>query len=163
MKVFDGERLKKLRERKYSQEELADMLRVSNVTISKWENGLQEPRAKRVSELARILGTTSAYLMGDTDNSDPTGELTMRDFSKKLNEEGVAQSFNMGQSNGMLFLKNGPYEVSVPDNERNGKIFWEIVSKMLDSVVQPKGIDASMNIVDGGQGNYHGNVITTKE
>lgn len=158
-----GERLKHLREGRYSQEDLAEKLNVHNNTISKWENGSQVPRVKNVAELARVLGTTPAYLLGDTDNPSPTAELAMQDFSKKFNEEGVAQSFSMGQSNGMLFLKNGSYEVSVPDNERNGKIFWEIVSKMLDSVSQPKGdIDASMNIVDGGQGNYHGNVITTK-
>ena len=157
-----GERLRKLREGKYTQEELAEKMNVHSITISKWETGAQIPHGSRISELARVLGTTPAYLLGDTDNPDPTAELTMRDFSKKLNEEGVAQSFNMGQSNGMLFLKNGSYEVSVPDNERNGKIFWEIVSKMLDSVSQPKGgIDASMNIVDGGHSNnYHGNVVT---
>lgn len=63
-----GERLKQLREGKYSQEDLASMLNVHNNTISKWENGTQEPRAKRVAELAKILGTTSAYLLGDTDN-----------------------------------------------------------------------------------------------
>ena len=63
-----GERLKKLREGKYSQEDIANMLHVHNNTISKWENGIQEPRANRVKKLAKILGTTSAYLLGDTDN-----------------------------------------------------------------------------------------------
>ena len=67
-----GERLKRLREGRYSQEELAEMLNVHSVTISKWENGVQEPRAKKVAELARILGTTTAYLLGDTDN--PTAD-----------------------------------------------------------------------------------------
>lgn len=63
-----GERLKHLREGRYTQEDLADILKVNNNTISKWENGSQEPRAKKVAELARILGTTPAYLLGDTDN-----------------------------------------------------------------------------------------------
>ena len=63
-----GERLKGLREGKFSQEQLADLLHVHNNTISKWENGAQEPRTKRVTELARILGTTTAYLLGTSDN-----------------------------------------------------------------------------------------------
>ena len=63
-----GERLKQLREGKFSQEELAELLNVHNNTISKWENGTQEPRTKRVSELANILGTSTAYLLGETDN-----------------------------------------------------------------------------------------------
>ena len=65
-----GERLKQLRGKKYSQEELAELLNVHNNTISKWENGTQEPRAKRLKELAEILGTTSAYLIGETDNPE---------------------------------------------------------------------------------------------
>ena len=65
-----GERLKHLREGRYSQEDLAEKLKVHNNTISKWENGTQEPRAKKVAELARVLGTTTAYLLGDTDNPE---------------------------------------------------------------------------------------------
>lgn len=155
--------IKRLRkDKKITQEQLAELTGVSLMTVRRWEWGETSPNSNVLDRLAEVLETTPAYLLGDMDNPDPTGKLTMRDFSKKLNEEGVAQSFNMGQSNGMLFLKNGSYEVSVPDNERNAKIFWEIVSKMLDSVSQPKeGIDASMNIVDGGHSNnYHGNVIT---
>lgn len=74
-----GERLKQLREGKYSQEELASMLNVHSVTISKWENDVQEPRANKIAELAHILGTTSAYLLGDT--NIPPSESKMTDNS----------------------------------------------------------------------------------
>lgn len=71
-----GERLKGLREGKFSQEQLADLLHVHNNTISKWENGTQEPRTKRVTELARILGTTTAYLLGTSDNPSTQEEVS---------------------------------------------------------------------------------------
>lgn len=63
-----GERLRKLREGKYTQEELAEKMKVHSITISKWETGAQIPHGSRISELARVLGTTPAYLLGDTDN-----------------------------------------------------------------------------------------------
>ncbi len=65
-----GERLKKLREKKYTQEELAEKMNVHSVTISKWETGAQIPHGSRISELAQILGTTPGYLLGNTDNPD---------------------------------------------------------------------------------------------
>lgn len=76
-----GERLKQLRGKKYSQEELAELLNVHNNTISKWENGTQEPRAKRLKKLAEILGTTSAYLIGETDNPEQQKEIPFKDKS----------------------------------------------------------------------------------
>ena len=63
-----GERLRELRRKKYSQEELADLLQVHNNTISRWENGTQEPRMTTVKKIADIFGTTAAYLVGETDN-----------------------------------------------------------------------------------------------
>ena len=44
-------------------------MHVHNNTISKWETGTQEPRAKKVAELAQILGTTPSYLLGNTESS----------------------------------------------------------------------------------------------
>lgn len=72
-----GERLKQLRHKKYSQEELADLLNVHNNTISRWENGEQEPRMKVLKKLAEILGTTTAYLVGDTDNPSSAKQLML--------------------------------------------------------------------------------------
>ena len=71
-----GNKIKQLREaKKYSQEELADLLRVHAVTISKWENGIQEPRAKRLNELAKILGVSNEYLLEDKNENDVNNEM----------------------------------------------------------------------------------------
>ena len=67
MRSRRGDKIKRLREeKKYSQEDLADLLNVHSVTISKWENGTQEPRAKRLNELAKIFGVSNEYLLNDT-------------------------------------------------------------------------------------------------
>ena len=63
-----GERLKKLRARRYSQEELANLINVHSNTIFRWENGESMPNTSRMSKLAEILDTSAAYLMGETDD-----------------------------------------------------------------------------------------------
>ena len=158
--MFVGERLKKLREREYSQEDLADILKVSNVTISKWENGSQEPRANRVAELARVLGTTPDYLMGYTDNPAPATQSANLGLTKK---EGDISSLDMGEKEGMLFLKTGAFEMRLPDTEKNSELFRSIITQMLTVSGRPVGVDSGVNILDGGHSNnYHNNVVTTK-
>ena len=116
-----GERLRQLREGKYSQEELADILNVNNNTISKWENGIQEPHSKRVSELARVLGTTPAYLLGDTDNPDANAvpETSGRDIS-------------LDNKAGHLVFRHGDFIVDLPDTPENKNLYWRIVEKVLN-------------------------------
>lgn len=119
-----GERLRQLREGKYSQEELADILNVNNNTISKWENGIQEPHSKRVSELARVLGTTPAYLLGDTDNPDANAvpETSGRDIS-------------LDNKAGHLVFRHGDFIVDLPDTPENKNLYWRIVEKVLNGNV----------------------------
>lgn len=94
-----GERLKGLREGKFSQEQLADLLHVHNNTISKWENGTQEPRTKRVTELARILGTTTAYLLGTSDNPSTQEEMPGNNSISRTRQQ---SSREHSVNNGML-------------------------------------------------------------
>ena len=108
-----GERLKHLREGKYSQEELADILKVSNVTISNWENGVQEPRSKRVSELAEVLGTTTEYLLGKDDKVNNTKSLTENKQSSERKENMAILTLENGRKieapatpEGYAFLKD---------------------------------------------------------
>ena len=146
-------RLRQMREKRYSQEEIAEKVNVSTLTISRWENGLQKPRPKKVAELARILGTTPEYLLGDTDNPESTAQPVQIELFK---QEGATQQ--LLTDNNTLYFKNEAYEIRVPNDEENRKIFWAVVS----NAGQQGGIDASVHILNGGQGNYHGNVITTK-
>ena len=111
-----GERLRKLREGKYSQEDLADMLNVHSNTISKWETGSQEPHSKRVAELARVLGTTTAYLLGDTDN--PSSEPMNAAVSHTRQQSNKEQSVNSGM---LVYVSDDGKRFEAPPTEEGIK------------------------------------------
>lgn len=62
-----NEKLQKLRkEKKYSQEELADMLDVTRQSVSKWESGQTYPEMDKLLALCKIFGCTLEELTNDT-------------------------------------------------------------------------------------------------
>jgi len=62
-----GDNLKTIRRQKgFSQETLAERLHIVRQTISKWEKGLSVPDAEMLIQLADILDTTVATLLGET-------------------------------------------------------------------------------------------------
>ncbi len=66
-KIF-SERLKLLREeRNISQEELAELIGVSNAAISKWENGLMDISGNNILVLCDFFGVSADYLLGRED------------------------------------------------------------------------------------------------
>ena len=61
-----GERLAVLRKKHgYSQQELADKLKVTRQTISNWECGQGAPALDKAAELAKIYGVSLDDLVGD--------------------------------------------------------------------------------------------------
>lgn len=67
-----GERLKDSRKKKgLSQTHLAELLGVQPSAVSRWERDIFEPTDETKKKLAEMLGTTVAYLMGESDNSGP--------------------------------------------------------------------------------------------
>ena len=69
LKKFDlvkmGERIRELRnERELGQNRLAEILDVSNASISYWENAKQEPSASAIFKMADFFGVTADYLLG---------------------------------------------------------------------------------------------------
>ena len=143
-----GERLKGLREeKKYTQEELAELLNVHNNTISKWENGTQEPRAKRVNEIAKIFGTTSAYLLGETDDRNSTEQTIQHEIplnglnNVELNSKILHQSSKREKSinNGMLvYVTKGGDRFEAPPTE----IGIRYLEKMFAMGLSPQGVMA---------------------
>ena len=60
-----GSVIRKLRQQKQmTQEELAELLRVSVQTISRWENGINYPDLVILPEIAAIFHVTTDYLLG---------------------------------------------------------------------------------------------------
>ena len=60
-----GERIKTLRKKRgYNQKDLANLLGKSLRTIQKYESGEIEVSIAMVNELAKVLDTTSTYLLG---------------------------------------------------------------------------------------------------
>ena len=121
-----GEKIKRLREdKKYSQEELADLLKVHAVTISKWESGIQEPRAKRLNDIAKIFGVTSEYLL------EGTNDVTKKEENNKIFIENDSKGHN-------LIYKWGGHELNLPDTPETRKLFEKIVLlSMGNSTSQP--------------------------
>ena len=64
MKIF-SERLKELRqENNISLKALSKALGVSDIAISRWENGLRTPNIEYLLAIAKFFGVSSDYLIG---------------------------------------------------------------------------------------------------
>lgn len=55
-----------------SQKDLATKLGINQTAVSQWERGVTSPSANILTELCKVLGTTSDYLLGITDEKDVT-------------------------------------------------------------------------------------------
>ena len=64
MKIF-AERLKELREeKKLSTKALGNILNVSDATISRWENDINEITAENLYKVAKYFNVSCDYLLG---------------------------------------------------------------------------------------------------
>lgn len=63
--MFVGERVKELRKKKgLTQQQLADMINVTKVSICCYEKGTRYPNIDTFCDLVNCLETTSGYLLG---------------------------------------------------------------------------------------------------
>ena len=87
-----SERIKiKRKEKGLTQAELAEQLKMSEMTVRRWEAGKTSPRIDEIQELARILGTSFEYLMGVDLNS---GKKSLSYLKEQINTK--EQSLNTG-------------------------------------------------------------------
>ncbi len=65
-----GEKLSRLRkENNYTQEQLADVLGVSQQSVSKWESDIAYPETEKLIRLARLFNCSTDYLLKDECNN----------------------------------------------------------------------------------------------
>ena len=83
-------RLKELRkEKKKSQKEIANFLKINEKTISRWENGESQITLKNAAQLADYFGVPLAYLLNQEEEWEKLQELhrklpTLEEFDKLL-------------------------------------------------------------------------------
>lgn len=80
-----GKLIQELRKQKgLTQQQLADMLNLSNKTISKWESGSGSPDISNLPPLADALGVTvDELLRGELHVTEPEDEQYPKETSKK--------------------------------------------------------------------------------
>lgn len=118
-----GQRLKTLRKSKgITQEELADRLELSIMTVRRWEWGERTPRVDDIKKLALALGVSDSDLLDDTSTQSHDWVLTVR-FAHDFREEVFDLSkgidpisiINTSKDGGVLTL-GGNYELWTDDN-----------------------------------------------
>lgn len=73
--MLRGDRIAELRRKlNLSQEDLAEAIGTSRPSISIWENGKGLPDVNNLKELSAALNTSTAYLLGETDDPAPLSE-----------------------------------------------------------------------------------------
>ena len=80
-----NEKLKVLREQKeFTQEEIANKIGIARQSVSKWENGINEPDFDTLKKLCQILDCSIADLIDDDKELETTKEQKAEKTSKKL-------------------------------------------------------------------------------
>lgn len=81
---MNGKNLAIIRKKRgLTQEELARLLSISNVTLSRWETGLFEPNASTMRKLCEILHCTEAEILNGSDEQiKVTLSYNWEDFKK---------------------------------------------------------------------------------
>lgn len=103
--VFRSDRLRMLQsERKYTQQEMADLIGVNQSQLQRYLNGRSEPTAAVVAKMARKLSVSTDYLLGLVDRPSQIISELSRDEVALL--EAVKNGLNIEALQALLtFLK----------------------------------------------------------
>ena len=74
---YIGERIRQARkERKYTQSELARLLKVATTTVASWEQGRNTPPITALNKLSDVLGVSINYLLEDDKKENQPSQKT---------------------------------------------------------------------------------------
>ena len=129
-----GQRLKALRkERKISQEALAEELSVSRSAIAKWESDLGLPELENLMAIAAYFHTSMDTLLGNTVESseEDKGEAAFTKTGENVKEERTSSS----AADGYLYdlelegLNDGVYDVQITGEDEDFFYYYRFEKK----------------------------------
>lgn len=124
-----GEKIKALRKKKYTQEELADRLGIHVNTLVRWERGDRNPTADKLKELASVLGTTANYLLDETDDPTPTaGNASINEHVASGDTTPYTQAQTVNRGMLIYDLGNGK-KIELPPTKDSYDFLREIASR----------------------------------
>ncbi|MBQ7216503.1 MAG: helix-turn-helix transcriptional regulator [Synergistaceae bacterium] len=131
-----GERAKRRRkELGLSGEKVAEALGTTRVTVSRWESDTSEPDDRTKMALAKVLNTSVAYLIGETDNPNisetGTGDGSLV-VGAVLSDESSKETLHK-ETPGKLVFKQGDCYIEVPDTPSNQVWFKELTASVIRS------------------------------
>lgn len=90
---MDYQRLSTTRKRRgLSQTQLAEMIGTTPQNLSRYENGIREPKATTLAAIAKALDVSSSYLLGITDD-EHAEPVPARDDVLKVDEKNLLGLF----------------------------------------------------------------------
>ena len=109
-----GDRIKELRNKLgLSQTELGNKIETDGSVISRWETNKARVSQRYIVKLAKALGTSTDYLLGEKNESLSSG------VDPVANDE----------SGKRLIIKNGSLYINLPENSEG----FRVLDKLLDS------------------------------
>ena len=86
-----GKRIRAARERAgFTQEDVAEAVGVSRTAVTRWEQGVIEPKLRNLMAIAKKLGVSSDYLLG-LDENPQVKQLALSKRAEKALEELVLE------------------------------------------------------------------------
>ena len=135
-----GKRIKQARKwAGLSQQQLADSLKLSFMTIRRWESGEISPRVQELENASQVLDTPVEYLIGLTNDLE-IGKI--KDFDDKLEnmiDKARTKKFSnltLGETDDMLIYNDGEQSIRLKNTYKNKSVFNRVVHKMLDTIAQ---------------------------
>ena len=114
----------KRKESKLTQQEFADKIGVSLMSVVRWENGSRVPNMLLMPKIAEELNTTVGYLMGieDTETAEPP---------KPSEEIPPITGDDKSDANNLVYKWGGGHELRLPNTPETRKLFQEIVMRSM--------------------------------
>ena len=128
----------KRREKGLTQQELADKVGVSLMTVVRWEKGERTPNTSLLPEIAEALNVSVGYLMGSEDTPIPKeqvqGELYKLGEKVNNSDANLDETVSAGFAKNMYIIKDGNRVFYIPNDEDGQKMFLEFLRQSLAGV-----------------------------
>lgn len=125
---------------KMRQADLAELLEVTKLTVSNWENGKHEIKADKANEIAKLFNVSVSYLLGYSDKREPyySDEILLDNGSGGVSSLSFKRHNDLQKEYGKQIRKDfinflRSYDFVISDNEI--KVLLEQISSLNISTV----------------------------